>query len=293
LRRNARSLFAGDAAPRPSPTPLLDCECLLAAILGVPRSGLLAHDDVELRPDQFAAFTAASDKRRQGLPVAYITGVKEFFGLEFCVTPDVLIPKPDTELLVEQALSFINTPTDAPRPLEAADICCGSGCVAIAVLANTDCNIRFTATDISEAALAVARENADRLLPPRKRAALAFVHADLFTPLAEAAACPPLFDLILANPPYVPTQTAFSLLRDGRSEPLLALDGGEDGLRVIRRLIAEAMARLDEGGYFLLECGEYHIAQAKKCLQEHGFGGIAEFTDLGGNPRLLCSKKGL
>jgi release factor glutamine methyltransferase len=256
---------------------------LLSSILHVSRSTLLARDDAELTPEQLEAFYNAAEKRRRGLPVAYITGKKEFFGLEFCVTPDVLIPKPDTEVLVEQALSLIKTLPDSPagRPFEIADVCCGSGCIAIAVLANTDFPIRFTATDISEAALAVARKNADRLLPPEKRAAITFIRADLLTGIL------PDFDMILANPPYVPTRIAQELLRDGRSEPLLALDGGEDGLNCIRRLIEQTAERLVRGGYFLLECGEYNIAQAQKCLLEHGFTDITGYTDLGDRPRLL------
>jgi release factor glutamine methyltransferase len=258
---------------------------LLAAILGVTRSSLLTHDETELTQAQIAAFYDASAKRRQGLPIAYITGKKEFFALEFCVTPDVLIPKPDTELLVEKALEIIDALSPNGKSLEIADICCGSGCIAIAVLANTDRSIRFTATDISDAALAVARKNAGRLLSPTKLASLIFVKADLFTPFSTSLL--PMFDIILANPPYVPSTVARELLRDGRSEPLLALDGGEDGLDCIRRLISDAGAHLASGGYFLLECGEYNIAQAKMCLMAHGFTDITEYTDLGGKPRLL------
>jgi release factor glutamine methyltransferase len=244
---------------------------------------LLAHDETELTEEQLATFYAAAEKRQQGLPVAYITGKKEFFGLEFYVTPDVLIPKPDTELLVEKALELIKTLPDASA-IEIADICCGSGCIAIAVLANTNRNIHFVATDISEAALTVARKNAERLLPSAKLAALTFVKADLLEGVSN------MFDIMLANPPYVPSTIAQELLRDGRSEPLLALDGGKDGLDCIRKLIPQTAEHLATGGYLLLECGEYNIAQAKKYLEEHGFTDIVEYTDLGSQLRLLQGK---
>jgi release factor glutamine methyltransferase len=281
LRRQAHTL--------PTPTPLLDIECLLASILGVPRSYLLSHDDTVLTSMQYEKFKRALDKRRSGLPVAYITGIKEFYGLDFFVTPRVLIPKPDTELLVECALSFLDTRSHSPnfgaeRPLEVADLCTGSGCVAIAVLANTGFPIRFTATDISEAALEIARSNACRLLPPEKNAALTFVHTSLMEGILGK------FDLILANPPYVPTKTTHVLLNDGRGEPLIALDGGEDGLDCIRPLIAQAAERLAPGGQLLLECGEYNIEEAAALCRTSHLTDCRIFTDAAGMPRVLAAQ---
>jgi release factor glutamine methyltransferase len=269
----------------------LDCECLLAHILGTTRSRLLAQDRRELTEAELARFEEAVEQRRRGLPVAYITGRKEFFCLEFAVTPEVLIPKPDTELLVEKALELIGalpqrqTPEGCPQPLEIADIGTGSGCVAIAVLANTKQDIRVTAVDISEAALAAARENAKRLLPPEKQRAITFVRSNLFSSLYSER-----YTLILSNPPYVPSQTARALLSDGRGEPLLALDGGADGLDLIRALVDQAGEHLEPGGYFLLETGEYNIAGAEGYITNKGFRDIITYTDLGGQPRLLRAK---
>ncbi|MDR3285030.1 MAG: peptide chain release factor N(5)-glutamine methyltransferase [Treponema sp.] len=286
LLRSARSLFADPGVPQPSPTPLLDCECLLSHICGTTRSRLLAQDDRELTATELAQFREAAKKRQSGLPVAYLTGKKEFFGMEFTVTPDVLIPKPDTELLVEHALSFIESlpkaRTPQSRPLEIADVGTGSGCIAIPVLANATRDIRVTAIDISRAALAIARENAARLLPPAKQRAITFVRSNIFSALHSAA-----YTLILSNPPYVPSKIAKTLLSDGRNEPLLALDGGEDGLDCVRALADQAAEHLTPDGCLLLETGEYNIDKAEHYLASRGFREIIRYTDLGGYPRLL------
>lgn len=241
------------------------------------RTWLFLHNDDVLTPEQDAAFDSALKKRLGGLPVAYITGEKEFYGRTFFVTQDVLIPKPDTELLVEKAVAYAKMSLSAGRACEAdvgsevgrgansgrqfrfADICTGSGCIAISVLAelagDAFAHIHADATDISSAALAVARKNAESLLGGAALRSLRFYEGDLCAPLmaagaddkvgefgeCEAGACGGVpeggtpnsaqilkYDMVLSNPPYVPAAVTDELLKDGRGEPRLALDGDTD-----------------------------------------------------------------
>jgi release factor glutamine methyltransferase len=280
IRRQARALFA-------SPTPLLDCDCLLAAALRTTRTALLAHGERALSAEEAAQFRALAEKRRAGLPIAYLTGTKEFFGISFAVSPAVLIPNPDTELLVEKTFEAVGELAARlpARPVSLADVCTGSGCVAVAVAANAECPLDIAAFDLSANALAVAAENARRNLPPEKLRRLRFVCADLFGGSTET------FDLVASNPPYVPSALTRELLADGRGEPALALDGGADGLDVVRRLAGEAWRRLSTGGYFLLETGEYHSGAAQAELARQGFADITVYADLSGLPRVIRARR--
>ena len=250
-RRSAIGLLESSALSKQvSPTSALDVDCLLCAVLHTNRSSLLAHDEQNLSPSQSKAFCKAVEKRQTGLPVAYIVGHKEFFGFDFCVSPAVLIPKSDTELLVELALGEFEKRAVALKEsahggkaqLYIADVCTGSGCVILSTLKTLEqkhselCkNIRLVchASDISEKALRVARKNADRLLNSSAIEKPRFFCADLlgFSPPAGSVS-ENRYDIIVSNPPYVPSKTAAELLEDGRSEPLLALDGGKDGLDI-------------------------------------------------------------
>lgn len=274
-----------------SPTPRLDCDCLLGMVLHKPRSWLAAHDDELLTAPQLAAYEACTARRRTGLPVAYITGHKEFFGLDFAVTQDVLIPKPDTELLAEQAIAAISEymrrgGVRGAGSIRIADVCTGSGCIVISVLSrfSTQCGIKAAASDISPAAIETAQQNARRLVPQHD---IAFITGNLLDWNEPRQT----FDIILSNPPYVPSHTARQLLADGRGEPLLALDGGTDGLTVIRKLIPQAAASLAGGGFFLIETGEYNSAETAALLSQAGFISVTTYTDLGGMPRVIRAQK--
>ena len=212
-----------------SPSPKLDAECLLMHILGCDRTALLFKRDSLLSAEQEAELCKALDLRKTGLPVAYITGKKEFYGLTFSVTTDVLIPKPDTELLVELAIERLEQiyfiEENRGKPVQICDMCTGSGCVGITV-AHTWTRLHpsfpkpeLTLCDISGAALDIARKNAFALIPDIP---VEFCQGDLFDALEKS------FDLILTNPPYIPAHEARELLKDGRSEPILALDGDVD-----------------------------------------------------------------
>ena len=306
-RRCAVDLFMQSAIlktqPRSSLT--LDADVLLQHFLNKPRAWLFAHDDTDIFPIR-KAFCAAVERRCTGLPVAYITGEKDFWGLPFHVSPDVLIPKPDTELLVERSLAIIREKAAALLPeqnLFILDPCTGSGCVAISILHTLESegirNIRCIAIDISPAALAIARLNAERLLSAETQTRLHIIEGDMRT-LPETIARfeeslssssliskPTLFDLIAANPPYVPSALTQELLKDGRNEPALALDGGSDGLDFIRILTNNTCTVLNCNGVLLSEVGEYHAQAASKLFETAGFSDVRVHQDLASPDRLI------
>ena len=245
----------------------LEAELLLAHLLSTDRVGLYVDPDRPLTPAEVDAYRELLRRRGAGEPVAYLTGRREFFGLEFEVTPAVLVPRPETEMLVDRARELGGETL--------LDLCTGSGCVAIVCALRLPV-ARVVATDVSGAALEVAKRNAEtHQVGERVR----FLEGDLFEPLEAEAR----FDLILANPPYVPTGEADEV---ARHEPREALFAGPDGMEVIRRLIEGAPARLEAGGSLLVEIGED---------QEDGVRGLAEplfraveiHRDLAGHPRVI------
>lgn len=285
----------------PSPSPVLDCAVILSHLLGMTRTQLLAHPETELGTAETAFFEAIR-KRKSGLPVAYITGFREFWGLSFHVTPAVLIPKPDTEILVERALQIIDniakgkeTSGNAdsakkflaqPTSVSVLDVCTGSGCIAIALKHDAP-GINMTATDISPEALEIAELNAKRLT----NGGIRFLRGDLREGLPGApfsdAGTEDGYDLIVSNPPYVPSRAARNLLDDGRCEPILALDGGEDGLDLFRSLAVNVRSALRHGGIFLAETGEYNAKDAASFLKDNGFSDIIVHRDLEGQDRVV------
>lgn len=264
-----------------SPSPALDAEVILSRLLGVSRSTLLAHPELPLA-ERETDFLRAIARRATGFPVAYLVGVREFWGLPFIVTPAVLIPKEDTETLVERACAIIRARAagDPGKTIRVLDVCTGSGCVAIALKKEIPA-LEVAATDISPGALAVARENGERLVG---KGAIAFSLGDLRDGLPPTAGG---WDLIVSNPPYVPDAVAKALLEDGRSEPLLALAGGADGLDLVKALASEAKKALCPGGIFLVETGEYNAGDAASFLRETGFAGVVVHRDLEGQDRVV------
>lgn len=226
--------------------PRLEAELLLTALLGCNRATLLAHLDAPLPPMAATIYRSWVQRRAAGEPLPYITGHIEFFGLEFTVTPAVLIPRPETELLVETALAHAGP---APR---IADVGTGSGCI-IVTLARHLPQARCYAVDLSAAALEVARLNAARHGVAER---IRFLEGDLLAPLPEPV------DLIVSNPPYVAESEWETLPVSVRREPALALLGGEEGLDAVRRLLAQAPASLRPGGMLLMEIGEQQGAAA-------------------------------
>ena len=253
-----------------------DIQVLLGHALGVSRAYLLAHAEDVLTPDALARGNALLERRLAGEPVAYILGQKEFYGLDLQVTPAVLIPRPETELLVELALALI--PCDAPR--EILDLGTGSGAIAIALARNRP-SARVVAVDSSAAALAVARANAAAL----QAGNVQFAQSDWFGALGVRK-----FDIIVSNPPYVAAQDPHLRQGDLCFEPNAALVGGADGLACIRTIVAGAKAYLWPGGWLLLEHGYDQAEACQALLHAHGFREVVSYPDLAGTLRVTAGR---
>jgi len=257
-------------------SPGLDASLLLAEVLTVSRSSLMAAASGPLAETQRAAFDQFIKRRLAGECTAYIVGTKEFYGLDFQVTPAVLVPRPDTETLVEAALEQLTMNGQPPRAL---DLCTGCGAVAIA-LQHTMPELEVWATDISAAALAVAQANARRLLPDTT---IHFCRGDLFDALEQHSP----FPIIVSNPPYIPTAEIAGLAPEVRTEPMLALDGGGDGLDIIRKIISRAPEFLCPGGSLLLEADPRQMQRITALLAQAGFTSIQTHKDLSGKERVI------
>lgn len=294
-------------------------QVLLAHVTGKNRAWVLAHPEAALTPEQEQAFLALKERYEAGEPLPYLLGHWEFYGLDFYVSPDVLIPRPETELLIDLALARARTRSATGAGLRLIDIGTGSGCIPV-TLATRLPDAEISATDISPAALAVARLNAEKHAVAQR---IHFIEADLFdvrysqlatrysildirnseldarTPENETRITKleyrtsnneyrvSNFDLILSNPPYIPTETMLGLPIYGR-EPTLALDGGPDGLATIRRLLGQSKRYLAAGGTLLLEM-EYRQGAQAAALARENFpdADIHIHKDLAGLDRLL------
>ena len=255
--------------------PRLDAEVLLSHVMGKDRLYLYVHFDQPLEETELAALRLAVKKRATRLPVAYIVENKEFMGLDFKVTTDVLIPRPDTEILVETALKLLQT-MENPHIL---DIGTGSGAIAVSVLVNIP-SAQGTAVDISPAALVIAEGNANRHQVTER---LTFCLGDLFAPVQGQ-----LFNAIISNPPYIPLADIGGLTPEVRQEPSLALAGGEDGLDFYRRIIHEAKNYLAPGGFIALEVGFDQAQLVATMARETGLFKVSDIVkDYGGIERVV------
>jgi release factor glutamine methyltransferase len=254
-----------------------DAEFLLCHAIGRDRAWLLTHTNCGIEAEQGEHYDALLAQRVTGEPIQYIIGETEFYGLPFRVTSDVLIPRPETEHLVEKVLELAaNFP--APRII---DVGTGSGCIAIA-LAHTLPQASITAIDLSKSALDIACENAKR-----NGIDLRFLEGDLLAPATEEK-----FEFVVSNPPYVPTTARATLAVEVREyEPALALFAGDDGLEVYRRLIPAAIDALIPGGYVALEIGCGQSAMITELLAHSGFVQIEFVPDLQGIPRVACARR--
>jgi release factor glutamine methyltransferase len=254
-------------------TARLDAEVLLAHALGLDRAALYARLQEEVDGARFAALL---ERRLRREPIAYLTGEQEFWSLPFIVTPDVLIPRPETELLVATAMQW--RAPQAPHP-SVLDIGTGSGCLAVALAREMPAAV-VTAVDLAPAALAIARRNAARHGVADR---IIFLAGDLYAPLPAGAT----YELIASNPPYVGSEDAVS--PETAFEPRGALYAGADGLDVVRRLIAGAPPRLAPGGLLLVEIGAGQTAAVQALAQAAGLAARIE-PDLAGIPRLLVAE---
>ena len=261
-------------------TPRLDAEVLLSHVLGKERIYLYVHFDEPLEKEELAAFRKAVAERARRVPTAYITGRREFMGLDFAVSSATLIPRPDTEILVEAAIERLGRLAENGRKsLRFADIGTGTGAIALSVLKYASEDVAADAVDISGAALAVARENAERL---GLSACVHFHEGDLLAPLSPAA-----YDAILSNPPYIPDADVERLAPEVRSyEPMTALKGGADGMDFYARLVEAAPQYLRAGGFLAVEAG---IGQAQKirALAKEPWGDVEILPDLADIERVV------
>ena len=258
-----------------------DAELLARTVLGWDRTTYLARSRTEAPSGFIQRYDAALARREGREPVSLITGHKEFWGLEFDVTPDVLTPRPETEFLVEEALCHL--PRLASTPLHVVDVGTGSGCLAVAI-AHERSDTRLTATDVSAAALAVARRNAQRHGVEDRISWMC-------TPFLDGVEGAP--DLIVANLPYVPEADLPNLPPEVREfEPRVALDGGADGLAMIRQLIEHARARLVPGGHLVVELGEGQAASLRTDIEKQpGLACLGVRDDLQGIPRVAIIQR--
>jgi len=266
---------ASKAAEAHSETPALDAQTLLAGIMRRPRSWLLAHPEAHLTPRQHRRLNRACTMLAQGIPLPYVLGRWEFYGRKFAISPAVLIPRPETETLVELALAWLRA---HPGRRRTADIGTGSGIIAVTLAAEIP-DLTCTATDISEAALGIAALNASAHKVAER---IRFVHTDLLEGVPET------FDLIAANLPYIPSKRLASL-EVARREPRIALDGGADGLALIRRLLTQAQSRLRAGGVIMLEIDDSHAQTAPETARSlFPNAEIQIHRDLANRPRVLA-----
>jgi release factor glutamine methyltransferase len=266
---------ATDRLRETSESPRLDAELLLARALDVQRSYLFAHPEEEMDCGGFERFSSSVERRVNGMPMAYITGEKEFWSMTLIVTPATLVPRPETEVLVEQALMHI------PRraAMQVLDLGTGSGAVALAIARERPaCEI--VATDISEGALAVAKENARQTVTPN----VEFVLGSWLEPVAGRN-----FDIIVSNPPYVAGSDPH--LHKLQHEPQQALAAGSDGLDAIRQIARDAVGVMNPDGKILFEHGESQADAIAAILEAAGWSDIVNTKDLAGLPRVTTASR--
>ena len=251
----------------------LDARLLLEELCGTDRNDLLVHGDRPVTEQQENSYVNYIELRSRHIPLQHITGYQEFMGLRFKVTPDVLIPRQDTETLVEEALK-------AAKPgMNILDMCTGSGCVLISILKNVDA--KGIGYDISKQALNVAKENAKR-----NHVVCEFERSDLFENVDGT------YDIIVSNPPYIPTEVIHTLMPEVKEfEPMEALDGMEDGLHFYRRIVREAKEHLAKGGYLMLEIGHDQGASVSEMLEYGGYAEVRVIKDLARNDRVVIGKR--
>jgi release factor glutamine methyltransferase len=277
LERGAQRLRISAAAQGPGATPELDAELLLVHILGTNRARLRSHPEEAASAAQSKRYTDLIERRATGVPLAYVIGRRDFWSLRLTVTPAVLVPRPETELLVERALALRHEEFG-----RVVDLGTGSGAIAL-TLASERPGWQVAATDVSEEALAIARSNAESLDLKRVQ----FFHGSWFDPLVGRT-----FDLIVSNPPYVAENDPAMQDPALRHEPRGALTPGGDGMASLRAIIAAAPDYLERDGWLLLEHGSDQAAEVTRELVARGLRHVRSHRDLAGHERMTEAQRG-
>lgn len=247
---------------------------LLAFTLNVPKEYLIINNEQEVAEEKIKEYNANIETIIKGEPIQYIIGKQEFMGIDFTVNKNVLIPQPDTEILVEKTIEILKDYTE-PKVL---DLCTGSGAIAVSIAKYVP-HAKVFASDISKQALEVAKIN-------DTENKMKFIHSDMFENIKDK------FDVIVSNPPYIKTEEIKTLSKEVQNEPQLALDGGQDGLIFYRKIIEQACAYLNEAGYLCLEIGEDQKEEVVNLIKQNGhYENIETYKDLGGNDRVVICKK--
>lgn len=285
--RRAENLLSAAGVPDAD----VDSRLLLEFCVGMDFASFLAHSSDEIPSKEFDSFRKLIEKRRKRIPLQQLTGEQEFCGIFFWVNEHVLIPRQDTETLVEEALKRVGIVSGASMVSDAGidgnvrvlDLCTGSGCVLISILKlGVQYNICGVGSDVSDEALALARENAKRAVVPDRAE---IVKSDLFENISGK------FDIITSNPPYIRTADIDGLMEEVRDhEPHLALDGGADGLDFYRRITGKAPEYLNKGGWLLFEIGADEGRDVSGILRKNGFSSVETVKDLGGNDRVVLGQ---
>lgn len=257
----------------------IDARLLMEYVFDINRSFILAHgEDVIEDKDKIKQYNDFIERRSEHIPLQHLTGVQEFMGLEFKVSDKVLIPRQDTECLVEEAMIYISD------GMKVADMCTGSGCIAISLCKYKN-NLEMMATDLSEAALEIAAENAKK-----HEVQIDFRCGYMFSVIEPDV----MFDAIVSNPPYIRSEDIDNLMEEVRDhEPYIALDGYEDGLHFYRILAINGISHLNYGGMIFLEIGYDQGEDVSKILENAGFTDVKVVKDYSGNDRVVIGRKGL
>ena len=256
---------------------MIDVQLLLGKVLKVDKLFILTNRDYELTAENEKEFTTLIELRKNKMPIKYILGHCEFMGLDFLVKEGVLIPRPDTETLVEHVIEIAK----ANNTKKICDVCCGSGAIGIS-LSYFLGNIQVSCCDLSETAINVTKENAKRLLPEGK---IKVIKSDLLQFAIEENAD---FDIIVSNPPYIKEEVIQTLMEDVRKyEPHMALSGGEDGLDFYKKIITQSLKLLKPGGVLAFEIGHDQGTEVKRLMEENTYGNVEIFKDLAGFDRVV------
>lgn len=267
------------------PEPGLDAWYLLEHVTGISRAAYYACPDRELTEEQRDEYARCIERRKKRIPLQHITGVQEFMGLAFDVNKDVLIPRQDTEILVEEALDILrkrgrSVCRDSQEETKILDLCTGSGCILLSVLYYAGDNISGTGSDLSEKALMTARKNAEKLSISAE-----FIQGDLFENISGS------YSMILSNPPYIKSGDIDALQDEVRFyDPRMALDGKEDGLYFYRRITEESTAYLKRGGCLMFEIGCDQAADVSDMMRARGFSQVTVKKDLAGLDRIVYGR---